>query len=313
MIRTKLPEETTLGRSLLPKNSDNTKDILEFIITNKSKPYFTYEYKYNNSNIPVFITGVNTENALPFIKFPVVLRTNNINYIVSNITGSTKSDLTNSIMKSKRNDNVDFEVVRNITIFQTLEDKDMNSLMSITAQLATIWITRTLRNQLRLDLYSEGDVEGAVFNYFIKCYLPEIKTETVKIKMMNFLSLHYKNNNGNCDRVLELLKEVPANTTMQEYIRAACPDHPILSKIEDKAILAMIGNNWFSGVDNSNIQVFLSIENFHTMCGILYHSANTVSGSKSILGRLLKDNKRISKLDQFIDTVSGLMKDNSIM
>lgn len=312
MLRTKLPSETSLGLSLLPKSSNVTKDLAEYIIKNRGNGYFSYEFNYDKGSIPVFITGTEDEKSLPFVRFPLVIRTNDINYIVSNITGSVKSEVGTSIIKNKRNDHVDFEVVRNLTIYQTLADNDLNNLMSMTAQLATVWLVRILRNHLRLNTFDETDVEGAIFNYFIKSYITDIKEDSIRVKMMNLLSLAYKNNLSNTDSVLNKLSTVTANSDIATYINNACPDNAILSKIDTKTILSLISNNWYSGSDNSNIQIFMATENFHTMCGILYHASYTATGKKTLLGRMLLDTKKLTRLDQFIDSVNSLIKDNTI-
>lgn len=306
-----LPEDTGLGISLLPKNSNIKSDYLKHIINNKSKYDMGYEFRYDKNNIPVFITGREEEKELPLIRFPIVVSTNNINYIVSNLMGTTKSDLSNSLLASKRTDYVDFETVRNMLMYYSLADKDVSYLVSMTAQLATSILTKIVTQHLRLDTFASIDLEGAIFYYLLSRY-GEFNNESIKTKMLNLLSLGYRNNVNAVDICIRNLSNLDKGASISEFINANAGDNNTLKNIDTKSILSMISNIWFSGSENSAIQMYMAIEDFHTMTAILYHTLVTSTGKKTTLNRMLMDAKRSLRIDNFLSDIAGKIKDNTI-
>lgn len=307
----RLPENTGLGISLLPKNSNIKSDYLKHIISNKAKYDFSYEFRYNKEIIPVFITGREEEKELPLVRFPIVVTTNDVNYIVSNLMGTTKSDLSNSLLSSKKTDFVDFEVVRNMLMFYSLADKEVSYLVSMTAQLATSLITKIVSQHLRLDTFSTVDLEGAVFYYFLNRY-GEFNNESIKTKMLNLLSIGYRNNVNAVDICIRNLSNLDKDSSISDYINANAGDDNTLKHIDTKSILSMLSNIWFSGSENSAIQMYMAIEDFHTMTAILYHALTTPTGKKTTVNRILMDAKRSLRIDNFISDVSGKIKDSTI-
>ena len=307
----RLPENTGLGISLLPKNSNIKSDYLKHIITNKSKYDMGYEFRYDKNNIPVFITGREEEKELPLVRFPIVINTNDINYIVSNLMGTTKSDLSNSLLSSKKTDYVDFETVRNMLMYYSLSNKDVSYLVSMTAQLATSVLTKIISQHLRLDTFASVDLEGAVFYYLLSRY-GEFNNESIKTKMLNLLSIGYRNNINAVDICIRNLSNLDKESSISDFINANAGDNNTLKNIDTKSILSMISNLWFSGSENSAIQMYMAIEDFHTMTAILYHSLNTPTGKKTTLNRMLMDAKRSLRIDNFLSDVSGKIKDNTI-
>lgn len=307
----RLPENTGLGISLLPKNSNIKSDYLKHIISNKAKYDFSYEFRYDKENIPVFITGRDEEKELPLVRFPIVVTTNDVNYIVSNLIGTEKSDLTNSLLASKKTDFVDFETVRNMLVFYSLAGKEVSYLVSMTAQLATSLITKIVSQHLRLDTFSTVDLEGAVFYYFLNRY-GEFNNESIKTKMLNLLSIGYRNNVNAVDICIRNLSNLDKDSSISDYINANAGDDNTLKHIDTKSILSMLSNIWFSGSENSAVQMYMAIEDFHTMTAILYHALTTPTGKKTTANRILMDAKRSLRIDNFISDISGKIKDSTI-
>jgi hypothetical protein len=311
-MRTKsLPEDTGLGISLLPKNSNIKNDYLKHIISNKSKYDLGYEFRYNRDIIPVFIVGREEEKELPLIRFPIVVTTNDVNYIVSNLMGTTKSDLSNSLLSSKKTDFVDFETTRNMLMYYSLAEKDVSYLVSMTAQLATSVLTKVISQHLRLDTFSTIDLEGAVFYYFLNRY-GEFNNESIKTKMLNLLSIGYRNNVNAVDICIRNLSNLDKDSSISDFINANAGDNNTLRNIDTKAILSMLSNLWFSGSENSAIQMYMAIENFHTMAAILHHTLVTPTGKKTTLNKMLMDAKRSLRIDNFLSDISGKIKDSTI-
>lgn len=311
MKKNRLPENTGIGISLLPKGSNIKADYLKHIINNKSKYDLGYEFRYDKDNIPVFIVGREEEKELPLIRFPIVVTTNDVNYIVSNLMGTTKSDLSRSLLDSKKTDFVDFETVRNMLMYYSLAEKDVSYLVSMTAQLATMLITKVVSQHLRLDTFSTVDLEGAVFYYFLNRY-GEFNNESIKTKMLNLLSIGYRNNTNAVDICIRNLSNIDKDSSISDFINANAGDNNTLKNIDTKSILSMLSNVWFSGSENSAMQMYMAIEDFHTMTAILYHTLTTPTGKKTTLNRILTDAKRSLRIDNFLSDVSGKIKDCTI-
>lgn len=129
--------------------------------------------------------------------------------------------------------------------------------------------------------------------------------------MNNFLTGKWRVANEVIDNVLARLDT--ANLDMGEYVRIIANDHPATSKMDTSLINSFISSNWYSGADSSNIQIFIATENLHTMAeSIFYHCMETPTGKKSVLGRLLLDHKRISRLDDLIDGLKQTYKARQI-
>lgn len=311
MKKNRLPENTGIGISLLPKGSNIKADYLKHIINNKSKYDLGYEFRYDKDNIPVFIVGREEEKELPLIRFPIVVTTNDVNYIVSNLMGTTKSDLSRSLLDSKKTDFVDFETVRNMLMYYSLAEKDVSYLVSMTAQLATMLVTKVVSQHLRLDTFSTVDLEGAVFYYFLNRY-GEFNNESIKTKMLNLLSIGYRNNTNAVDICIRNLSNIDKDSAISDFINANAGDNNTLKNIDTKSILSMLSNVWFSGSENSAMQMYMAIEDFHTMTAILYHTLTTPTGKKTTLNRILTDAKRSLRIDNFLSDVSGKIKDCTI-
>ena len=311
MKKNRLPENTGIGISLLPKGSNIKADYLKHIINNKSKYDLGYEFRYDKDNIPVFIVGREEEKELPLIRFPIVVTTNDVNYIVSNLMGTTKSDLSRSLLDSKKTDFVDFETVRNMLMYYSLAEKDVSYLVSMTAQLATMLVTKVVSQHLRLDTFSTVDLEGAVFYYFLNRY-GEYNNESIKTKMLNLLSIGYRNNTNAVDICIRNLSNIDKDSSISDFINANAGDNNTLKNIDTKSILSMLSNVWFSGSENSAMQMYMAIEDFHTMTAILYHTLTTPTGKKTTLNRILTDAKRSLRIDNFLSDVSGKIKDCTI-
>lgn len=308
MIRIKLPEETSVAMSIPISTSDKTA-LLSYIIKNKSNIDLGYEFRYSKKTSPVFITGNETE-PLPVFRYPIVLNTNNVDYITSNLAGSLKQDLTDSLMKSKRTDYVDFETLRNMLVSYTVENKDIDNIATYTAQLATMWITKTLKNQFRLDPVTELELEGAVFNYFIRSYISVLKKDTIVTKMTNLLSHNYRGSIALASGIVDRLDNVELD--IGAYIRTICSEHKLLSTIETKVILAAISRHWYSGTDTSNMQIFMAVENLHTMTAILVHAIESPTGKTSILGRMIQDSKKMNKTEQLVAAIQAIRKEHTV-
>lgn len=306
----KLPENTGIGKSLLPKNSNIKEEYIKYILANKSTLQFSYEFNYDKNNIPVFIIGKDIEKELPLVRFPIVVTTNNVNYIVTNLVGGVKSDVSRSLIDSKRTDYVDFEAVRNILIYQTIAEKDTSYLVTLTAQLATAVITKIVSQHLRLDTFNTIDLEGAVFYYLLTRY-GTFSDDSIKTKMLNMLSIGYRNNSNAVNIIIDKLSKVDKDSNLSTFINTVA-NSATLAQIDNSAILAMISNIWFSGSENSSMHLYMAIEDFHTMTSILYHSINTPTGKKTLLAKIINDNKRSLRIDQFNSTIDGLIKDNTM-
>lgn len=310
MKRIKLPEETSYATITMPKG-DIKKTLTEYIIKNRYSSNLGFEFSYSKNINPVFITGKDKEENIPLVKFPVVVTTNNISYIVSNLLGSMKAEITNdSIFESKRSDYVDFETMRNMLVYYTLSNQDIDMVASYTAQIATIWLSKTIKNYLRLDHNTEADVEIALFIYFIRQFTLNTSNEQIKQKVNNFLSTKWKSANEMIDINIARLDSVDLD--MGTYIRTIANDHPATAKLETSTINSFISNNWYSGADSSNIQIFIATENLHTMASIIYHASETATGKKSLLGRLLSDYKRSIKIEDLIHILKQMIKDRTI-
>ena len=308
MVRIKLPEETSYAIITMPKG-DIKKRMVEYIIRSKTSKEMGFEFIYGKTVKPVFI--IDNEVDIPLVRFPIVVETNNISYVVSSLVGSLKNEIIDdSVLKSKRSDYVDFETMRNVLIYNTLAKQDMDALATYTAQLATIWISKTIKNHMRLDVNVSSDVEGALFIYFLRQYIAGVTDAEIKTKINNFLTGKWRVANDIIDDVLAKLDT--ANLDMGEYIRIIANDHPATSKLDTSLINSFISSNWYSGADSSNIQIFIATENLHTMASIFYHCMETPTGKKSLLGRLLLDHKRISRLDDLIDGLKQIYKAKQI-
>lgn len=308
MVRIKLPEETSYAIITMPKG-DIKKRMVEYIIRSKASKEMGFEFIYGKTVKPVFI--IDNEVDIPLVRFPIVVETNNISYVVSSLVGSLKNEIIDdSVLKSKRSDYVDFETMRNVLIYNTLAKQDMDALATYTAQLATIWISKTIKNHMRLDVNVSSDVEGALFIYFLRQYIAGVTDAEIKTKINNFLTGKWRVANDIIDDVLAKLDT--ANLDMGEYIRIIANDHPATSKLDTSLINSFISSNWYSGADSSNIQIFIATENLHTMASIFYHCMETPTGKKSLLGRLLLDHKRISRLDDLIDGLKQIYKAKQI-
>ena len=308
MDRIKLPEETSYAIITMPKG-DIKKRMIEYIIRSRASKELGFEFIYGKTVKPVFI--VDGEGDIPLVRFPIVVETNNVSYVVSNLVGSLKSEfIDDSILKAKRSDYVDFETMRNVLVYNTLAKQDMDSIATYTAQLATMWISKTIKNHMRLDVNVSSDVEGALFIYFIRQYISGVTNAEIKTKMNNFLTGKWRVANEVIDDVLARLDT--ANLDMGEYVRIIANDHPATSKMDTSLINSFISSNWYSGADSSNIQIFIATENLHTMASIFYHCMETPTGKKSVLGRLLIDHKRISRLDDLIDGLKQTYKARQI-
>lgn len=307
--RVKLPEETNVALSM-PLSMSDRSDLLTFIITNRSKKDLGYEFKYSKTANPVFLTGKEEGVNLPVFRYPVVSITNGITYIISNLSGTLKQDLADSLLKSKRTDYVDFETLRNMLVYYTVSAKDIDSIATYTAQLATMWIVKTLKNQLRLDIFSETELEGAVFNYFIRSYIAIINKDTLVTKMTNLLSGAYRGSIAKAGEMIDKLDSVPLD--IGQYINAICTDHKILSTIETKNILSIISTHWYSGADASSLQVFMAIENLHTMTSIIMHAIETPTGKSTVLGRMIQDNRKMTKIEQLVASINAIRKEHTM-
>ncbi len=310
MLIRKLPEETGLGVALLPKNTNVRTEYINFIIANKNTFDYGYEFNYDKDNKPIFITGRENEKGLPLLRFPIVVKTNNVNYIISNLTGTVKAEASRSLLDNKRNDYVDFETTRNLLLFHTLSNKDISYLATLTAQIATTVITKIVSQNLRLDTFNTIDLEGAVFYYFATTY-GAFTDDAIKTKMLNLLSLGYRNNPSSVKYAIDNLSTVEKGSSLAAFIRAN-GSSASLTSIEDKAILAMLSNMWFSGSENSSSQVFMGVEDLHTMASMIYHTLTTATGKKSLLFRIINDAKKNLRVDQFISSVDGLKREYTI-
>lgn len=309
----KLPEYTNMGLTLTPKNGDVRGVLTKYIISTKGKKDLSYEFRYNKNIVPIFLVGGDDEKELPLVKFPLVITTNDVNYIVSNLSGTIKTDLTNSLIASKRNDYVDFEVLRNNLIYMTLSEKDTSYLSAITAQIATSFITKVITQHLRLDVFDSIDLEGAVFYYLINKYTnTDINNESIKTKMINMLSLGYKSKPELAEVVITRLANIDKDASIDKFINAVSTTSTTLQTVDGAAILSMLSNLWFSGSENSTAQMYIGIENFHTMASIIYHTLNTPTGKKSTLFRMLNDSKRSLRIDHFNSSINEIIKDVTI-
>ena len=309
-MRIKTPEETSYGGIILPK-TDIKKPILDYIIRNKNSIDFSYEFLYGKNTKPVFLIGSEAEEKIPLLRIPVVVSTNGIDYVVSNMTGSLRAEIVdNSIMKSKRSDYVDFEVVRNMMIYYTLSNQDIENIATISAQIATLWITKNIKNFLRVDTSVEFDIEGALFIYFLRQYLSNPTNDEIKTKMSSYLSINWRNASEYIDGVLEKLKDTPLD--MGAYIRALVDSHPTVSKIDTTTINSFISTQWYSGSDSSNIQIYIATENLHTMCAIIYHAMETSTGKKTTLSRTINDYKRSLRTDDLIYALKQMIKNKTV-
>ena len=90
-MKVKLPQEATFNKVKYGDLSKVRGQLLKYIIENKARGEFSYEFRYDKENIPVFITGKELEKELSIVRFPLVIRSNDVNYIVSNVVGSVKS------------------------------------------------------------------------------------------------------------------------------------------------------------------------------------------------------------------------------
>lgn len=310
MKRIKIPEETSYAIITMPKG-DIRKMLIDYIIKNRYSSNLGFEFRYNKNINPVFLTGIEKEENIPLVKFPLVVTTNNVNYIVSNVLGSLKSEIVNeSLLESKRSENVDFETMRNLLVYYTLSNQDIDMVATYTAQIATMWISKTIKNYLRLDPNTESDVEIALFVYFIRQYILDVSKEQLKQKINTFLGAKWRAANDMIDIVLNRLDGIELD--MGAYIRTIANDHPATAKIETSTINSFIGNNWFSGSDNSNIQIYIATENLHTMTAIIYHAAWTNTGKKTLLGKLINDYKRSIKIDELLHILKQMLKDRTL-
>ena len=307
MNRIKLPEETSYAKLTMPKG-DVKKQMLEYIIKNKSNTNLGYEFTYNSKVNPVFLIGRENEENIGLVKYPVVIDFNGVSFIVSNLLGSMKAELVdNSIIKSKRSDYVDFETMRNLLVYSTLTNQDIDMIATYTTQIATVWFSKTVKNYLRLDPNTEADVEAALFIYFTRQFIGDIDSNTIVTKMNNFLGAKWKNANDNIQTTLTRLEGIELD--LGAYIRTVANEHPATSKIETVTVNSFIANNWYSGSDASNIQIYIGTENIHTMASIVYHAAESVMGRKTILGRLLMDYKKIIRIDDLVSLLKQKLKD----
>lgn len=306
-IRVKIPEETSYARLTMPKG-DVKKQIIEYIIKNRNNTNLGFEFTYNNKISPVYLIGKESEENIPLVKYPMVLEFNGMSYVVSNLMGSIKSELTDgSLIKSKRSDYVDFETMRNVLVYSTLANQDIDMIASYTAQIATIWVTKTIKNYLRLDPNTESDVEAALFIYFIRRYIADVSNDSILKMMNNYLNAKWKTAYDTINVVLTRLEGIELD--MGAYIRTIANEHPATVKLETVTINSFISNNWYSGSDSSNIQIYIATENIHTMASIFYHAEQTPMGKKTILGRLLNDYKKSMRIDDLIGLLKQKLKE----
>lgn len=125
------------------------------------------------------------------------------------------------------------------------------------------------------------------------------------------LSIGYRNNSNAVNIIIDKLSKVDKDSNLSTFINTVANSNT-LAQIDNSAILAMISNIWFSGSENSSMHLYMAIEDFHTMTSILYHSINTPTGKKTLLAKIINDNKRSLRIDQFNSTIDGLIKDNTI-
>ncbi len=311
-MKLKLPQDSKFNVVKYGDLSKPRSDLLKYIIENKSKVDFTFEFRYSKDVVPVFITGTELEKELPMVRFPLVVTTNDVSYIVSNLVGAVRSNIENGLIKDKRTDYVDYEVCRNVLVYNTLKDKDLSFLITIASQLATFWIKDVLTKNFRLDIFESNDIEGAIFYYFLVNFIPDITTDGIKQKFLNNLSIAYNNNINSVNIIVDKLKTLDKSTaTLEQYIHLVASTET-MKAIELVNISTLLGNKWFSGSNGSQFDIFSSLDNVHTLMAIMYHSLNTVTGTKTALGRFLKDNKRMLKIDSFLSGIENLIKDVTI-
>ena len=309
----KLPEYTNMSLTLMPRNSDVKGLLTRFIVSTKGKRDLSYEYRYNKSIVPIFLVGKEDEKELPLVKFPLVINTNDVNYIVSNLSGTIKAEVADNLRASKRNDYVDFETLRNNLVYMSLADKDTSYLAAITAQIATSFLSKVLTQHLRLDVFDSIDLEGAIFYYLINRYTDDvISNESIKTKMINMLSLGYKSKPELAESVISKLSTIDKDANIEVYINNVSDSSNSLKAIDGAAILSMLSNLWFSGSENSTAQMYIGVENFHTMASIIYHTLNTPTGKKSTLFRMINDSKRSLRVDHFNSSINEIIKDLTI-
>lgn len=309
-----IPEDTEIGKALIPKGNIKLQIAEQLIKSNEDR---SYEFRFKDPKVvPIFIRGLDSEKDIPLIKFPLVIKTANTTRVVSNIVGAVKQEVGRGLIESKRTDYVDFEVVRTILTCYTVAGLSIPvSLRNTTSLLATKWFTTQLISSLRLDTLTASDLEIAVSIYFYKKY------SEVKLKDTIILDRLSASTGGPTNRPysylndkLSLANELNDNATLSQYINKICSEHKILSRIDDKAILAVVVPTWYSGSDSSNVQILLGLENLHTMTAIMYHSYTTATGKKTALGRLLQSmNKAYSNSAEMLSGyVKDILKDNRV-
>jgi len=280
--------------------------IIKYILEGKNRERLTYGVSYDDGVVPIFIIGVD-KTDIPALPYPYVIESNNTKYIVSNLVGMIKSTMIDdSLIASRKSDAVYFELMRSILTFKTLTDETPSVLVTITAQVLTIWIREELKRKYKLDVIDTADVEGAVFYYLLKQFDPDMDMSTVKTKMSNYLSGAYRGSGSNIDRVIDRLKDVEGN--ISTYI-SALSDSVTLQNLDMRAILSSVDSGWYSGGMSSNLQIYAMIEDFHTAAAIIYHTLNTPTGKKTKLAGLLDNQKRIVKIDQLENIFDKMMNE----
>lgn len=310
-MKVKLPQEATFNKVKYGDLSKVRGQLLKYIIENKARGEFSYEFRYDKENIPVFITGKELEKELSIVRFPLVIRSNDVNYIVSNVVGSVKSVIETGLLKDRRTDYVEYEACRNVLVYNTLIEKDLSYIITIASQLATLWIKDTLTKNYRLDVFESNDIEGALFYYFLVNFIPDITEDMLTQKFLNNLSVAYSGNIGNTESIISKLSKLDRGLSLSETINAISTTKT-MKEIENINIYSILNNKWYSGSDGSQYDIFASMDNLHTMIAIMYHALVTITGNKTPLGRFLKDHKRMLKSDNFISGVKNLMEDAMI-
>lgn len=304
-----LPEKTSIGTLSFKDIEKTKKEIMEYIIRFKDKLNLSYEYRYENKYVPIYITGRNSdEENLPIFKHPIVIMSNNVTYIVTNLRGIVYSDrVENTISDVKRNQlSVDIEIIRNVLLYSTLNNNSVNSsLVSMVGKPFALWVKSLLTNSFRLDPREMYTVEGVLYHYFISSNIPNVGIDKIKDKMVRYLSPIYRDRQF-LDFVVDGLNNTPVNVhDLVDNLKVKVESGK-LNNLSANILLPLVADSWNIS-DIGNELCVMSLESSETFIALVKESTTRLVSGKTKISKILEDNKRNYEKDNIDKVVEDIL------